>query len=218
MKYITLPFFLISLIPFYSNAKETVQSHDDVDMSDPMSVYTGGDIKAGDKGLGGSLQFSVGQHNWAAMGKIEGTNNFETYRARIFVPNKKTGTGIYIDSGKDNHIDGLSSNYATVGLLQVIPINKTLKLYAGITYGKSWESNHLYKDTNLINTQIYAKYNINGKFFILASPQYQYGLNGEEFRDFYAELNVGYKIDKSNVILFTGSTDEQTWITYKFKI
>ena len=65
---------------------------------------------------------------------------------------------------------------------------------------------------------IYAKYNINEKFFVLASPQYQYGLNGEEFRDFYAELNVGYKIDSSNVLLLTGSTENQTWITYKFKI
>ncbi|PKH09373.1 hypothetical protein [Moritella sp. Urea-trap-13] len=218
MKHLPHSLLLIALIPFYSSANDESQRHDDVDMSDPMAVYTGGDIKAGDKGLGGSLQFSVGKNDWAAMGKIEGTNNFETYRSRIFTPNKKTGTGIYIDSGKDDHLEGISSNYATVGLLQVIPVNNKLKLYAGITYGKSWESNHLYKDTNLINTQVYAKYNINEKFFILASPQYQYGLNGEEFRDFYAEFNVGYKINKNNVITFTGSTDKQTWITYKFKI
>jgi hypothetical protein len=199
-------------MPLYTFAEE------DVDMSDPMAVYTGGDITAGDKGLGGALQLSVGKHNWALMGKIEGSNNFDTYRTRIFAPNKKMGTGVYIDAGKDDHVGGISSNYATVGLLQVIPINKKLKLYAGLTYGKSWESNNLYKDTNLINMQIYAKYDINEKFYILASPEYEYGLNGEEFREFYAEINMGYKIDKSSVIIFTGSTDEQTWITYKFKI
>ncbi|MGF1905901.1 hypothetical protein [Aliivibrio salmonicida] len=206
------PSLFMLLMPLYTFAEE------DVDMSDPMAVYTGGDITAGDKGLGGALQLSVGKNNWALMGKIEGSNNFDTYRARIFAPNKKTGTGVYIDAGKDDHIDGIRSNYATVGLLQVIPINKKLKLYAGLTYGKSWESNNLYKDTNLINTQIYAKYDINDQFYILASPEYEYGLNGEKFREFYAEINMGYKIDTSNVIIFTGSTDEQTWITYKFRI
>ncbi|OCH15305.1 MULTISPECIES: hypothetical protein [unclassified Aliivibrio] len=203
---------IIPFISFYSNASE------EVDMSDPMAVYTGGDIKAGDQGLGGSLQFSVGQNNWAAMGKIESTNNFETYRARIFTPNKVTGTGVYIDASKDDSVDNISSNYATIGVLQVIPVNEKLQFNVGLTYGKAWESNEKFEDTDIINAQIYAKYNINEKFFVLASPQYQYGLNGEEFRDFYAELNVGYKIDSSNVLLLTGSTENQTWITYKFKI
>lgn len=215
MKYIPLSLLVIALTPFYCAAATTA---DDVDMSDPMAVYTGGDIKAGNQGLGGSLQFSAGKNNWAVMGKVEASNNLETYRTRIFTPNKITGTGIYIDAGKDNHIDSLSSNYATIGVLQVIPVNDKLRLYVGLTYGKSWEANNKYQDTKLINAQFYAKYKIDEKFYIMAAPQYKYGLDGEEFRDFYAELSLGYKIDKSNIIMFTGSTDQQMWLTYKFKI
>ncbi len=218
MTRLSLNLLIPLLIPFYTNANDITESHEDVDMSDPMAVYTGGDIKAGDKGLGGALQFSVNQNNWAAMGKIESTNNLETYRVRIFTPNKATGTGIYVDSGKDDSVENIRSNYATIGVLQVVPINDKLKLYTGLTYGKAWESDNQFEGTNLLNAQIYAKYNINDKFFILATPQYQYGLNGEEFRDFYAEFNVGYKIDSNNVITFTGNTANQTWITYKFKI
>ncbi len=216
MKYIPLSLLVIALTPWYSTAAAI--NTNDVDMSDPMAVYTGGDIRAGDQGLGAALQFSVSKNDWAVMGKVEANNNFETYRARIFTPNKKTGTGIYIDAGKDNYVEGISSKYATIGVLQVIPINDKLKLYAGITYGKAWEINHKYQDTKLINTQVYAKYIIDNKFFIIASPQYKYGLDGESFRDFYAEFNIGYKIDKSNIVLITGTSDEQIWFSYKFKI
>ncbi|MFH0274957.1 hypothetical protein [Vibrio jasicida] len=104
MKYV---FGLILLMPFNLLASEEVD----------MAVYTGGDITAGDKGLGGALQISTSEENWAVMGKLEGSNNFDTYRARIFAPNKHTGTGIYIDAGTDNHVEGVTANYATLGLL-----------------------------------------------------------------------------------------------------
>ncbi|MFS1431084.1 hypothetical protein [Vibrio lentus] len=209
MKYV---FGLILLTPFNLLANE------EVDMSDPMAVYTGGDITAGDKGIGGALQISVSEGQWAVMGKLEASNNFDTYRARIFAPNKNTGTGIYIDAGTDNHVEGVTANYATLGVLQVVPINDKFKLYAGVTYGQSWEKNEIFQDTNVVNVQLYAKYDVTDEFFILAAPDYEYGLDGEEYREFYMELNVGYKVDENNMVIVTGSTDEQTWITYKFKI
>lgn len=117
MKYV---FGLILLTPLNLFANE------EVDMSDPMAVYTGGTLLLGIRGLR-ALQVSVSEGQWVAMGKLEASNNFDTYRVRIFAPNKNTGTGICIDVGIDNHIEGVTANYVTFGLLQVVPINDKFK-------------------------------------------------------------------------------------------
>lgn len=152
------------------------------------------------------------------MGKLEASNNFDTYRSRIFSPNKHTGTSIYIDAGTDNHIEGVTENYATLGLLQVVPINDKFKLYAGATYGQSWEKNEIFLDTNVVNVQLYAKYDVTAEFFIRSAPDYEYGLDGKKYREFYMELYIGYKVEEDDMVIVKGSTEEQTWITYKFTI
>jgi hypothetical protein len=198
--------------------KNVAQAEKGTDMADPLSVYTGGDIKFGDQGMGASYQFGAVKGNWGAMGKIEGKNNFDTYRARIFTPNYTTGTGLYIDTGRDSSSPDMDANYATIGVLQAIPINKKLKLFVGLTYGQEWESEEKFEDTNILMLTTYAKYDLNDKFFFMLAPQYTYGLNGKEDRDFYMEMNAGYRIDNNNVLIFTGTTDNQFWMTYKFRL
>lgn len=185
------------------------------DMSDPMAVYTGGEIIAGNKGLGASFQFGLNKGDWGLLGKVEGTNNFENFRTRLFAPNKKTGTGLFIDAGSDASSDLLTSNYATVGLMQAFPISDKIRLYSGITYGKMWEAKDQFQETQIITSASYLIYDFAEKFYLQLAPQYSYGLDGEEIRDFSAEFQIGYKVDQDNVIVFTGDTDNNAWMTYR---
>lgn len=185
------------------------------DMTDPMSVYTGGEVIAGNKGLGASFQFGLNKGNWGLLGKIEAKNNFENYRSRFFAPNKKTGTGLFIDAGSDKSNDLLTSNYATIGLMQAFPISDKFKFYSAITYGKMWEENDQFQKTQIISSVNYFKYDFAEQFYIQIAPQYSYGLDGEAIRDFSAEFQIGYKVDLNNVIVLTGDSDNNTWITYR---
>lgn len=189
-----------------------------VDLSDPMAVYTGGAITGGNEGLGGAFQFGMHKGDWGVLGKIEAKENLDAYRARLFTPNSKTGTGIYIDAGTDASAENFHSNYATIGVLQVIPLAKNLRLYAGLTYGKSWETDDLFLDTKIVVVQSYVKYDINNQFYIMLSPQYTYGLDGEETREFFMEFNFGYHIDETKLVYLETSTKNAVILNFKFKI
>lgn len=189
-----------------------------VDISDPMAVYTGGALTGGNDGLGGAFQFGIHQGDWGILGKIEAKKNLDAYRARLFTPNSKTGTGAFIDAGTDASIDGITSNYATVGVLQVLPLAKNLRLYAGLTYGKSWESNDKFMTTKIAIAQSYFKYDINDKFYLMINPQYTYGFDGEETRKFLMEFNFGYHIDDTKLIYLETSTENEIVVNFKFKI
>ncbi|WP_019026265.1 hypothetical protein [Colwellia piezophila] len=204
------------VIPRALQAAENTKKH--VDISDPMAVYTGGALTGGNDGLGAAFQFGLNKGDWGFLGKIEAKKNLDAYRLRLFTPNKVTGTGIYIDAGTDTSQDGITSNYATFGVLQVVPLTKKLKLYAGLTYGKSWEANDLFAETKIIMAQTYFKYDINEKFYLMLNPQYTYGLDGEETRQFYMEFDFGYHIDKTKLVYLQTSTENTIILNFKFKI
>lgn len=204
------------VIPKVLQAAENTKKQ--VDISDPMAVYTGGALTGGNDGLGGAFQFGLHKGDWGLLGKIEAKKNLDAYRARFFTPNSKTGTGIFIDAGTDSSIDGVTSNYATVGVLQVIPLSKQLRLYAGLTYGKSWEANDLFEETKIVMAQSYFKYDINDKFYLMLNPQYTYGFDGEETRKFMMEFLFGYHIDATKLVYLETSTENVVILNFKFKI
>ena len=212
----------LAAIPTVLQATETTQpnetTHKQVDISDPMAVYTGGALTGGNDGLGGAFQFGLHKGDWGILGKVEAKKNLDAYRARLFTPNSKTGTGIFIDAGTDSSREGITSNYATVGVLQVIPLAKHLKLYAGLTYGKSWEAHELFSETKIVIAQSYFKYDINDKFYMMLNPQYTYGFDGEKTRKFMMEFNFGYHIDATKLVYLETSTEEVVILNFKFKI
>ena len=205
-----------TLISFGLAAEETTKAA--VDISDPMAVYTGGALTGGNDGLGGAFQFGLHKGDWGLLGKIEAKKNLDAYRVRFFTPNSKTGTGIFIDAGTDASTEGLRSNYATFGVLQVVPLSKKLRLYAGLTYGKSWEANDLFAETKIAIAQTYFKYDINDKFYLMLNPQYTYGFDGEETRKFMMEFNFGYHIDATKLVYLETSTENDVILNFKFKI
>jgi hypothetical protein len=172
------------LTAFTLHATETIES----DMSDPMAVYTGGDIVAGSQGLGATFQFGINKGDWGLLGKIESNNNFENQRARFFTPNKKTGTGLFVDVGHDYSDPNKTSNHASIGLMQ---------------------------ETDIITSLNYLKYDFADQFYLQIVPQYTYGLNGEETRSFSTEVQLGYKVNQDNIILISGDSDNNTWLTYR---
>jgi len=208
-------FKTVILIGFYLTSSFVHAENEKQDMSDPMSVYSGGEIAAGSKGMGGAFQFGLQSGDWGVLGKIEASDNFENYRARLFAPNKKIGTGLFIDAGHDFSNTGFTSNYATVGAMQVVPINDKVKAYVGLTYGQMWEANNLFEDTDILITSVILKYDFTEKFFLTLMPKYTYGLNGEEVRDFSAEMVLGYKVDSDNVVIVSGDSDNNAWLTYR---
>ncbi|CAK2940214.1 hypothetical protein [Vibrio crassostreae] len=207
----TLSIFALIPFAFCVSAQEEPAS----DMADPMAVYTGGEIIAGNKGLGATFQFGVNRGDWGVLGKLEGKNNFENYRARFFTPNKKTGTGLFVDAGHDFSNDDLTSNYASIGVMQAFKLSDKFKLYSAITYGQMWEESNKFEDTQIISSINYLKYDFADQFYLLLAPQYTYGLDGENTRDFSAEMQLGYKVDSDNIIIFSGDTDNNTWITFR---
>ncbi|MFA0155059.1 hypothetical protein [Vibrio sp. 10N.261.46.A3] len=207
----TLSIFALIPFAFCVSAQEEPAS----DMADPMAVYTGGEIIAGNKGLGATFQFGVNRGDWGVLGKLEGKNNFENYRARFFTPNKKTGTGLFVDAGHDFSNDDLTSNYASIGVMQAFKLSDKFKLYSAITYGQMWEEENKFEDTQIISSINYLKYDFAEQFYLLLAPQYTYGLDGENTRDFSAEMQLGYKVDSDNIIIFSGDTDNNTWITFR---
>ncbi|PMG76040.1 hypothetical protein BCU83_02380 [Vibrio breoganii] len=198
-------------LSFTASAQDSTKS----DMADPMAVYTGGELIAGNKGLGATFQFGVNRGDWGVLGKLEGKNNFENYRARFFTPNKKTGTGLFIDAGHDFSNDGITSNYASAGIMQAFKLSDKVNLYSALTYGQMWEENEQFKDTQIISSINYLKYDFADQFYLLLAPQYTYGLDGENTRDFSAEMQLGYKVDSDNIIIFSGDTDNNAWITFR---
>ncbi|TCV62635.1 hypothetical protein EDB74_104291 [Vibrio crassostreae] len=207
----TLSIFALIPFAFCVSAQEEPAS----DMADPMAVYTGGEIIAGNKGLGATFQFGVNRGDWGVLGKLEGKNNFENYRARFFTPNKKTGTGLFVDAGHDFSNDDLTSNYASIGVMQAFKLSDKFKLYSAITYGQMWEESNKFEDTQIISSINYLKYDFADQFYLLLAPQYTYGLDGENTRDSSAEMQLGYKVDSDNIIIFSGDTDNNTWITFR---
>lgn len=189
-----------------------------VDISDPMSVYTGGSLTGGNDGLGAAFQFGLNKGDWGLTGNIEAKSNLDAYRARIFAPNKNSGIGVYIDTGTDSSQEGIRSNYVTLGVLQVVPITKNLRLYAGITYGKAWEENDKFAETKIATIQTYFKYDINSKFYLMLNPQYTYGIDGEETRKFNMSFLFGFHLDKDKILFLETSTDNEIVVNYKFKI
>ncbi|MCL9774806.1 hypothetical protein [Vibrio methylphosphonaticus] len=198
-------------LSFVASAQDSAKS----DMANPMSVYTGGELIAGNKGLGATFQFGVNQGNWGLLGKLEGKNNFENYRARFFTPNKKTGTGLFIDAGHDFSNEGMTLNYASVGIMQAFKLSDKVNLYSALTYGQMWEESNQFKDTQIISSVNYLKYDFADQFYLQLVPQYTYGLDGENTRDFSAEMQLGYKVDSDNIIIFSGDTDNNAWITFR---
>ncbi|MCK8070354.1 hypothetical protein [Vibrio sp. 1CM23M] len=207
----TLSIFALIPFAFCVSAQEEPAS----DMADPMAVYTGGELIAGNKGLGATFQFGVNRGDWGVLGKLEGKNNFENYRARFFTPNKKTGTGLFVDAGHDFSNDGITSNYASAGIMQSFKLSDKVNLYSALTYGQMWEESNQFEDTQIISSINYLKYDFADQFYLLLAPQYTYGLDGENTRDFSAEMQLGYKVDSDNIIIFSGDTDNNTWITFR---
>ncbi|MDA0153148.1 hypothetical protein OH460_12595 [Vibrio sp. Makdt] len=207
----TLSIFALISFAFSVSAQEEPAS----DMADPMAVYTGGELIAGNKGLGATFQFGVNRGDWGVLGKLEGKNNFENYRARFFTPNKKTGTGLFVDAGHDFSNDGMTSNYASAGIMQSFKLSDKVNLYSALTYGQMWEESNQFEDTQIISSINYLKYDFADQFYLLLAPQYTYGLDGENTRDFSTEMQLGYKVDRDNIIIFSGDTDNNTWLTFR---
>ncbi|MEZ9052549.1 hypothetical protein AB4369_04315 [Vibrio sp. 10N.261.49.A5] len=207
----TLSIFTFIPFAFSVSAQEEPAS----DMADPMAVYTGGELIAGNKGLGATFQFGVNRGDWGVLGKLEGKNNFENYRARFFTPNKKTGTGLFVDAGHDFSNDGMTSNYASAGIMQSFKLSDKVNLYSALTYGQMWEESNQFEDTQIISSINYLKYDFADQFYLLLAPQYTYGLDGENTRDFSTEMQLGYKVNSDNIIIFSGDTDNNTWITFR---
>ncbi|WP_057831810.1 hypothetical protein [Colwellia sp. TT2012] len=220
MNKLSMSTLIVSLLsaPCLLQAQQEQKSHQSVDISDPMAVYTGGAITGGNDGLGGAFQFGINKGDWGFLGKIEAKKNLDAYRIRLFTPNKVTGTGVYIDAGTDTSIDGITSNYATIGVLQVVPLTKNLRLYAGLTYGESWEANDKFEETKIVIAQSYFKYDINEQFYLMLNPQYTYGFNGEETRQFYMEFDFGYHLDETKLVYLQTSTENTIILNFKFKI
>ncbi|KLN63417.1 hypothetical protein [Vibrio sp. VPAP30] len=208
-KYLIIISGLLSAFSLHAN--ETSEQ----DMSDPMAVYTGGEIIAGNKGLGATFQFGLNKGDWGLLGKIESKNNFENYRARFFAPNRTTGTGLFVDAGHDFSDPNKTTNYATVGLMQAFKLSDKWNLYSALTYGKTWEENDLFEETDIVTSVNYLKYDFADQFYLQLVPQYTYGLNGEETRDLSAEVQLGYKVNKDNIILLSGDSDNNTWLTFR---
>lgn len=206
----------LAIMPTVLQAQE--KTKEPIDISDPMAVYTGGALTGGNDGLGGAFQFGLHKGDWGLLGKIEAKKNLDAYRARFFTPNSKTGTGIFIDAGTDASTEDIRSNYATVGVLQVVPLSKKLRLYVGATYGKSWEADDKFEETKIAIVQTYLKYDIDDKFYMMLNPQYTYGFDGEETRKFFMEFNFGYHIDATKLVYLETSTENDVILNFKFKI
>ncbi|OEF87903.1 hypothetical protein [Vibrio splendidus] len=204
---------IFALIPFAFSA--SAQEEHVSDIADPMAVYTGGELTAGNKGLGATFQFGVNRGDWGVLGKLEGKNNFENYRARFFTPNKRTGTGLFVDAGHDFSNDEFTSNYASAGVMQVFELSDKVKLYSALTYGKIWEENQQFEDTQIISSTNYLKYEFAPQFYLQLAPQYVYGLDGEHTREFSTEMQLGYRVNDDNVIILSGDTDNNTWMTFR---
>ncbi|GAL28425.1 hypothetical protein JCM19239_4865 [Vibrio variabilis] len=74
---------LICLLGFLAIFDIQAEEANKEDMSDPMAVYSGGEVTAGSRGLGAAFQFGIKRGDWGFLGKIESKDNFESYRTRF---------------------------------------------------------------------------------------------------------------------------------------
>ena len=228
--------FAISASPLLANATEQpaqppVQQADlqeeqkkAIDMSDPTAVYTAVGVQAGTNGMQVSGQFGYSPEGGRKhMGFVEYRNDdgLNNLRARYFTPGA-TGLGAFVDVSRNEQSvadQDVAINTAMAGLMQVLPINDKITLYPSLLAGNIWSDDKIagqdvYDSTTIITFNTYATYAINDKTWLMFNPVYTYGIDGEDTRDFYLEMALGYRISNTETVRLHASNDNDVWFNY----
>ncbi|WOT06696.1 hypothetical protein [Shewanella youngdeokensis] len=229
MKSVTAAILLLAFTTstaFGSDTDQTDQTEQkqEIDMSDPTSVFTAVGLQGGTNGMQVFGQFGYSPENGRKhMGFVEYRNddNLNNYRMRYFTPGA-SGLGVFADVSRSEHNvagEDVAMNTAMAGLMQVLPINDKITLYPSLLAGSIWSNDKnagqdVYNTTTIITLNTYATYAVNDKVWLMLNPVYTYGIDGEDTRDIYLEFALGYRLSKTETVRLHASNGNDVWFNY----
>ncbi|MGL6260063.1 hypothetical protein [Vibrio sp. WXL210] len=212
-----VPFALFSTLAVASNEHD-VQA---IDMTDPTSVYTAFGVQGGTNGMQINGQFGyTPEEGRGHMAIVEYRNDdgLHNFRTRYFTPGA-TGLGLFVDASRNEFELGskdVAINTAAAGLMQVLPLSEKVTLYPSLLAGAIWSEDTIggvdvHETTTIATLNVYATYAISDDFWLMMNPAYTYGFDGEETRDFYLEMALGYRISPTQTMRIHSNNDNDIW-------
>ncbi|PKH06006.1 hypothetical protein [Moritella sp. Urea-trap-13] len=227
---ITLSLAMLSL-PMHVSADV---SEEDIDFSNPTSVYSAFDVNAGTDGvaLGLTLAGELSD-NWAFLSKLELRENTDMLRVRGAAVANDIGTGFMLDYIKHNdfHIDIEDSKSETlvINAMQVLPFNDGKTMLVPIV-GIGYTNNDFARSsTNIWMAQSMIIHNWTDNIWTNFTPiwtnsfsdmEMKNGMANQRIKSFDMEFVAGYRFSgNQNVRLHLNHNEDnktETWAAYTY--
>lgn len=195
-------------------AGNAIAQNNEVDFSDPTSVYSQAGISAGTEGVDVNAGFGgyLGgfyKHKLTAEAK----NDWDYFTVDYMLFNTATDTGFLFDSTWSQEYEGHSTDRASMGVIKKIAFAQDkLHVYPSLNLGLMWGDE--ISSTTYLEIDAPITYTIN-KLWVGATPSYVYSLNGENIKDFETTFDVGYHIAPGVGVAAHVNLDGEVWADFR---
>lgn len=209
-------------------------SEEDIDFSNPTSVYSAFDVNAGTDGvaLGLTLAGSLSE-NWAFLSKVELRENADMLRIRGAAISNNSGTGLMLDYVKhdDFHkdIEDRKSETLVINAMQVLPLNEGKTMIVPLVGVGYTDNDFSSGKTNIWMVQTMIIHNWTDSIWTNLIPiwtnsfsdmKMNNGMPKQRIKSFDIEFVTGYRFNgNQNVRLHINHNEDdktETWVAYTY--
>ncbi len=201
---------------------ESESASDDIDMSDPMAIYTNAGLSFGTGGIDMKLGLQIpSDGGFSNMIILEGkgafrkgeSEEFASYRGRYFAGQQEGSLRFAVDVNYNAEADVALYN---TGVFYTQPISSNLTIYPGMMVGKATNGGTVApgteESTTIMTAMFYSRYTLSDKTWLTVNPTYTH--YREEFGDvgrnnFSMEMGIGYQLNKKTNVRLWGGTDNE---------
>jgi hypothetical protein len=206
---------LLGMIFLSTLASKSIAQSNEVDFSDPTSIYSQAGIAAGTEGvdvkvgyggyLGGFYKHKL---------TVEAKNDWDYFNVDYMLFNTATDTGFLFDSTWSQEYAGNSVDKASMGVIKKLAFaGDKLHVYPSLNLGLMWGD--YISSTTFLEVDAPVTYTIN-KLWLGVTPSYVYSLNGENVKEFETTFDVGYHIAPGVGISGHANLDGDVWANFVF--
>ena len=206
---------LLGLVFLSGLISPSIAQNNEVDFSDPTSVYSQAGIATGTEGVDVIVGFGgyLGGFYKQQL-TFEAKNDWDYFNVDYMLFNTANDTGFLFDSTWGYQYAGRSVDKASVGVIKKLAFaDKKLHIYPSLNLGLMWGDN--VSSTTFLEVDAAVTYTMD-KLWFGVTPSYVYSMKGENLKEFETTFDVGYHLAPSVGVSAHINLDGDVWADFTF--
>lgn len=206
---------LLGVIFLSTLASQSIAQSNEVDFSDPTSVYSQAGIATGTDGVDVIVGFGgyLGGFYKQKL-TVEAKNDWDYFNVDYMLFNTSNDTGFLFESTWSQEYAGSSVDQASVGVIKKLGFaDKNLHIYPSLNLGLMWGDD--ISSTTFLEVDAKVTYAIE-KLWLGVTPSYIYSMQGENVKEFETTFDVGYHVAPGVGISAHINFDGDVWADFTF--